>query len=308
MLPFSEILSTGDAFKPLAIAATCVSVGWLVASVVRIALAPRHDADRDLFEQGRRSALRSASVIYRWFEPLVDELAVINSSAQAATVVSLQTNFRTLRDAPPWLPAEYLAVSQLVGVGLALCCMAIITPIQPIAGIVGGLLLVPLWQYLSVGQIREAATKRAREVKLRFPFALDLLAMMMAAGLVFERSLKNVVNCSANHPLGIELGELLRQIDLGTTPREAFHNFSLLFEDDDLREFVSSVIQGLDLGTPLATIFRIQADQMRMKRSQWIEKAAAQAEVQITAPGLVVGLGCMLILLAPFLLAAMANF
>jgi hypothetical protein len=47
---------------------------------------------------------------------------------------------------------------------------------------------------------------------------------------------------------------------------------------------------------------RNQADQMRLKRSQWGEKAAAEAQVQMTFPAMIVMLACMLLVLGPFVL------
>jgi hypothetical protein len=43
---------------------------------------------------------------------------------------------------------------------------------------------------------------------------------------------------------------------------------------------------------------------MRLKRSQRGEKAAAEAEVSIIFPGMVLMIGCLLIVVAPFVLPA----
>jgi len=292
-----------------AVVMTALASASLAYVILAIVFASRGDENRDVFEKGRRDALRAASATYRWFEPLVDELARVNNRMQESVTAQLHARFRILRGYPPWTPAEFLATRQLEGIALGAIAFPIVWKLfGPVfAGLVAAG-AIPLWQFLSVGQVNDQAQKRSQAIKLRFPFALDLLSMMMAAGMNLEPSLKNVVECTGNHPLGDELAELLRQIDLGAAHRDAFRQLVATFEDDDIRDFGSSVVQGLDLGTPLKTIFRVQSDQMRIKRSQWIEKAAAQAEVQITYPGLLIALVCMLVLLAPFAMMAKDYF
>ena len=79
-------------------------------------------------------------------------------------------------------------------------------------------------------------------------------------------------------------------------------------EDSDIAEFVFAIIKGEELGTPLSTILREQANQMRLKRSQWGEKAAAEAEVQIVFPGMITMVACLLVIIAPILLPAVMTF
>ena len=75
--------------------------------------------------------------------------------------------------------------------------------------------------------------------------------------------------------------------------------------DDDVAELVFSINKGEEFGTPLAQTFRIQADQMRLKRTQWAEKAAGAAQVAIVLPGMIIMIACLLIIGAPFVLSAL---
>ena len=43
---------------------------------------------------------------------------------------------------------------------------------------------------------------------------------------------------------------------------------------------------------------------MRLKRSQWAEKAAGTAQVNIVLPGMVIMIACLIIIGAPFILEA----
>ena len=74
--------------------------------------------------------------------------------------------------------------------------------------------------------------------------------------------------------------------------------------DDDVAELVFMINKGNEFGTPMAQTFRLQAEQMRLKRSQWAEKAAGTAQVNIVLPGMVIMIACLIIIGAPFILAA----
>ena len=65
---------------------------------------------------------------------------------------------------------------------------------------------------------------------------------------------------------------------------------------------VFAINKGEELGTPLSAILRDQAEQMRLKRSQRGEKAAAEAQVNIVFPGMVVMIACLLVVIAPIVL------
>lgn len=97
-----------------------------------------------------------------------------------------------------------------------------------------------------------------------------------------------------------------RDINMGKRD-DALRNFARRVQDDDVAEFVAGVIEGEKLGTPLAQIFRVQAEQMRQKRSQWAEKAAAESEVALVFPAMLIMVACLIIVAAPFVLTAIFN-
>lgn len=140
------------------------------------------------------------------------------------------------------------------------------------------------------------------------PFVVDQISLMMEAGAGFEDSLRTVVQDSSDHPMREELTEVLRQMDLGRRRDQALNEFRDRMEDPDISEFVFAIIKGEELGTPLSTILREQANQMRLKRSQWGEKAAAEAEVQIVFPGMISMIACLMVIIAPILLPAVMTF
>jgi len=131
---------------------------------------------------------------------------------------------------------------------------------------------------------------------------LDLIALTMEAGASFIESMTIAAKENQNHPLGQQLAEVLRDMSVGRTRKEALEDLQDRLGDENVTEITSAIIKGEELGTPLSQILRSQADQMRLKRSQWAEKAAAEAQVNIVFPGMIVMIACLIIVLAPFVL------
>ena len=91
-------------------------------------------------------------------------------------------------------------------------------------------------------------------------------------------------------------------MNLGRTRNEALEHFAERVHAEEVSEIVMAIVKGEELGTPLASVLRTQSDALLLRRSQWAEKAAADAQVRIVVPGMLVMIACLIIVLAPFLL------
>lgn len=293
--------------------------GYLLASVV-VALAtamfcwqlvavltyPRERlGDKHPFELQRREELRARNIVYRWFEPMVDEIASFLAPRQPKMFEALQRNLTSSREKLPWRPAEFLATKWLE----AVCVGTTLFVILFLAGwamfsVVIGLVVAGGYAILMPKMVRDRSKRRLSRVRIRLPFAVDLIALMMEAGGGFQECLQTAVIENGNHPLTEEMAEVLRQISLGRPRREALLALQERLQDPDINELVFAINKGEELGTPLSTILRDQAEQMRIKRSQRGEKAAAEAQVNIVFPGMVVMIACLLVVIAPIVLPA----
>jgi tight adherence protein C len=279
-------------------------LAWLVLSIV--GRSRRTDAAAWEFEAARRMRLCQASSIYRWFEPLVDELAERNRGRRGDLLATIGKRLSAVGDGVPWKPEEYVAVKQLEALlgGVAGAVAGYVMSGFVTAAIAGiGLFLLLL--RVGMGDLRDRAANRVSKVKRRLPFAVDLIALMLEAGGGLLDSLTTLVRDMKGHPLGDELGAIQSEINLGRPMRECFGRFQQRVPDDDVAELVFMINKGDEFGTPMAQTFRLQAEQMRLKRSQWAEKAAGSAEVNIVFPAMVIMIACLLIIAAPFLLAAL---
>lgn len=86
----------------------------------------------------------------------------------------------------------------------------------------------------------------------------------MEAGASFLDSLKQAVNEFEGHPVSIEFGRVLTDMNMGKARTEAFDNVRKRLNDEEIGAIIGSIIQSEELGTPLSHIFRTQADLLRV--------------------------------------------
>ncbi|MDP1560872.1 MAG: type II secretion system F family protein [Pirellulaceae bacterium] len=261
---------------------------------VHLLLSPRQLEGLTTVEQARRERLRTNSQVYYWCEVGIRDLAVWFGDNPTEEISDGQR---------PWKQSEVSAGGILVGLGcgfifgtisLLLFPLVVAFFVFGITAFLGGLMFV--------SQVKAAGQTRRKNLVRRLPYLVDLMALVMEAGGSFQDALQAAARENADHPIGEELGEVARKIERGVAQSEALRQFADRYPDDHVRYFVSSLNQGLDLGVPLVSILRNQSDEMLRRRSQWIEKASAEAKVKISGPGFIIAMACMFIMLAPFIM------
>ncbi len=174
-------------------------------------------------------------------------------------------------------------------------------------GFAGGLLLGALlggaaWRLWLMRRLAARQTAIRREL----PFAIDLLTLALDAGMDFTTAIERIARRTGGTPLGREFSLLLSEIQFGKPRGQALRDFSDRIDIAEVRSLVTSLAQAEALGTPLGTILRIQADDLRERRSQRAEEQAMRAPVKLLFP-LVVFIfpTSILILFGPLLLMAL---
>lgn len=272
------------------------------------------------FEEQRRQRLRAGDLVFRQFEPLVDQLAVwnkkrsrkspekpnVNKMPNLTRLERLGQHLVTAAEKLPWLPEEYLACRQIESILAGLG--GLLLGYQMFGNLIAASVIAALtafgYQQLMVALIANRAQQRRRIIRERLPFCLDLMALMMEAGASFPESLAAAVKENQDHPLGKELGEVLRDTNLGRTRREALQALQQRMQDEDISDLAFALIKGDELGTPLSQNLRALAGQLLLKRSQWAEQESSEAQVIIVFPGMLIMLACLLIIVTPFILQA----
>ena len=277
---------------------------WTSWVVVCITTQPRAKSEsQHPFEQKRRNRLRSSKQLYRWFEPVIEELETLVKRRNTASLSEIARAIKTSDEPLPWQATDFLAVKYVEAGLVAVFTFLIVTLLLPIPmSLLAAIISMVGYGILGEHSVRQKSLKRILIIKKRLPYAVDLIALMMHAGGGFAESVATFVGENKGHPLAAELRSVLEQIELGRSQHESLEEFSKRLRDPDVSELVFAINKGQELGTPISTILREQADQMRLKRSQWGEKAAAEAGVKVIFPGMFIVVACLIVVLAPFAL------
>jgi tight adherence protein C len=124
---------------------------------------------------------------------------------------------------------------------------------------------------------------RQRLLKEQLPDSLDLLTIMVEAGLGFDAALARLVD-KAQNELSQEFATVLSEIRLGKSRREALQQLGQRTNAEDIATFVTSLVQADQLGVSIARVLRVQSAQMRIKRRQRAEEAAHKAPIKMLFP------------------------
>jgi len=131
--------------------------------------------------------------------------------------------------------------------------------------------------------VYQLAYDRSEAVLRELPDALDLLTISVESGLGFDAALAQVSRNSPG-PLGQELSRVLQEMQIGTGRADALRALGERTDVDDLRSFVSAMVQADSYGVPIASALRVQAREMRTRRSQRAEESAQRVPVKILFP------------------------
>jgi tight adherence protein C len=164
-------------------------------------------------------------------------------------------------------------------------------------------LLAMVFSFVPDFLLKDMVTKRQKAIVRALPFSVDLLTLVVEAGLDFSQGLQRVVERGPAGPLADELSLMLREIRLGTTRSDGLRNLAERCGVPEVSSFSSVLIQADRLGASIGTVLRAQADLMRAERFQRAEKAGARASSIILVPLVLFILpAALLVIVGPVLL------
>lgn len=124
--------------------------------------------------------------------------------------------------------------------------------------------------------IRSAIRRRRADIERTLPDFLDVLAVVVSAGLGFRQALERVAE-KYEGPWSDELRITLRQMDMGVSRRDAFDQLRKRNDSEQVSMFVTALQQGEELGAPIVdTLIQIATD-MRRTDAQNARRNAAKA-------------------------------
>jgi tight adherence protein C len=132
--------------------------------------------------------------------------------------------------------------------------------------------------------LSEQDAKRRKRIMRELPDLLELLASCISAGMGFEQALTVILDRGQKGPLYAELAEMMRLIRMGQSRRDALQSMARRVDEQDFTTFVTALVQAERLGVSIRETLKIQAIQLRQKRSQQVEKQALEAPVKLLFP------------------------
>jgi len=254
------------------------------------------------YDISRINELRRLSISYRFFQPVIGVLAKLNRLSLREALPEIQRQIQAAGMPRFWLAEEYLGWLELLSMFITPLYVYFFVALFGLSGLLPAMAAFLLTVYIFRIRLGHKAALRLRTIKRRMPFLLDLLTLLMEAGSTFLNALTQAVDEFQGHPVAEEFGRVLTDMNLGKTRAEAFVAMRERLSDDEITSIIGSILQGEELGTPLAQIFRTQADVLRLKRTQRAETIAGEAGVNMLLPAVLVMVSTVLIIVGPFLL------
>ena len=170
-----------------------------------------------------------------------------------------------------------------------------------VLGAVAGWYVPGLWLY-------QVAYDRSERIRRDLPDALDLMTISVEAGLAFDAAMGQVANRTRG-PLAKEFYRVRQEMQIGASRAEAMKSLGDRTDIAELKGFLGSMVQADELGVPIAGVLRVQAGEMRVKRSQRAEELAQKVPVKIVFPLIVCILPCLfIVVMGPAAITIMQNF
>lgn len=154
-----------------------------------------------------------------------------------------------------------------------------------VIGFPGGqfsIIFLPLIGYfVPILLLKQQAKQRQEELRYNLPDFLDIVSTSLSAGVSLDQTLKEVIRYF-DGPLHEELSRFIHEIDLGVQREAAYRGLLERNDNPEFQSLIKALIQGLRLGIPIATTFKIQAENMRSIREEKVKELAAKASPKVT--------------------------
>lgn len=125
---------------------------------------------------------------------------------------------------------------------------------------------------------------RKTELTRQLPFAIDLMASAMRAGLEFGAAMRYFESLKMPGPLTEEFGKVLQQIELGKTRVEALGEMAARVQVEAFTSFVGVVAYGTEIGASISDTLAVHGEELRRARFHLAERKAARAPSLMILP------------------------
>ncbi|MBN1822795.1 MAG: type II secretion system F family protein [Endomicrobiales bacterium] len=200
-------------------------------------------------------------------------------------------------------PYTFVGIQALSAVGVMIVCVLVLD--------IYNVFLVALLGFggffIPVGLNRDQVKSRHKAIFRQIPDILDMLTLMIEAGLDFTTALNKILEFEKG-PLVDEFMTAQQEIRLGKSRAEAFENMMARVKYPPLNSVMNSIILAMKTGGSMAPTLRILSDQFRVERAQLAEKMASEAPIKLMGPLVILIFPTIFIVLfGPILLSFMGG-
>lgn len=264
-------------------------------------------SSRSLTQRRRRQSKRESLEV--WLENLGEKVSPGELEVGKTKRRLMTAGFRKPRAVPLFYGARIasLAISLVLYVVLIGPALAMTGPkylmIMGLAGFFGWI--------LPGAFISRRIRLRKKEVQKALADTLDMLVVCVEAGLGLNQAMARVAE-EVEHISAVmseELEILNLEIRAGTPREDALRHFGERTDVKDIKSLVSMLIQTDRFGTSIAQALRVHSDDLRVKRRQRAEEAAAKTTIKLVIPlAIFVFPAMFIVILGPAMLTIMATF
>jgi tight adherence protein C len=184
-------------------------------------------------------------------------------------------------------PGRWTAERVLAFKGLGLVCLGLLGLLfglrSPATIILFAAIGAAVGFFLPDVLVYNTGLKRQEKIQRALPDALDMMTVCVEAGLGFDAAILQVAR-NTEGPLASEFARVLQEMQFGKSRVQALRAMTERTTVAELRTFVSALVQASDLGIPVASVLREQAQEMRTRRRQRGEEQAQKVTVKILFP------------------------
>ena len=149
---------------------------------------------------------------------------------------------------------------------------------------------------------------RSDRIRRELPDALDLMTISVEAGLAFDAAMSQVARRTRG-PLAKEFFRVLQEMQIGTGRAQAMKALADRSDVAERRSFLGAMAQADELGVSVSGVLRVQAGEMRVKRSQRAEELAQKVPVKILLPLIFCIMPCLfIVVMGPAALTVLQSF
>ena len=268
--------------------ASCFTLTYTVLSIARrneLRISSRLQGIRDHLEKKGDTEL-DQPLLSRVIRPMLDYLGKVMMRITPGEMITSLEN-RITKAGNPWNLSvkDWVNIQAVLVVGIPLITYFTLRYSDIPAGTKALILIAEaaMGFVLPGFMLSRILTARQKAILNSLPDVIDLITVIVEAGLGFDGALMKVVEKKPG-PLAEEFDRVLQEIKVGRNKKDALRDMAKRLDIQDFTTFVGAIVQADQFGVGIAQVLRIQSEQIRLKRKQRAQERAMKVPVKMLIP------------------------